>query len=117
MDFSKNLQIDAKRYLSNQFEDVWRFENEGGKNGRPFESCFQISSIFGLKICHLSILVTPLAYHTLLSPSVIIIYFSTKNTHFLRRGTRILRNLGAQIVLGNKETFDLIVLAIQARIH
>ena len=72
---------------------------------------------FELKICHLSILVTPLAYHTLLSPSVIIIYFSTKSTHFLRRRMRILRNLGAQIVLGNEKTFDLIALAIQARIH
>ena len=87
------------------------------KNGHPFGSCFQISSIFGLKIGNLSILVTQLAYHTFLSPSVIIIYFSTKNTHFLRRRMRILRNLGAQIVLGNEKTFDLIVLAIQARIH
>ena len=52
------------------------------KNGNLFGSCFQIFSIFWLKIGNLSILVTQLAYHTFLSPSVIIIYFSTKNTHF-----------------------------------
>ena len=85
--------------------------------GTLLEAVSRFLPFFGLKIGNLSILVTKLAYHTFLSPSVIIIYFSTKNTHFLRRGTRILRNLGAQIVLGNEKTFDLIVLAIQARIH